>query len=81
MNELLCRLDSADRGAKPSCEGTSVKVAYETPDNESYCTLRAAECEQKAQTATSPEIKAAFLEMKRRWLLSADQVRTEPAVA
>jgi hypothetical protein len=51
------------------------------PDNESYCMLRAAECEQKAQTATSPEIKAAFLEMKRRWLLSADQAKTEPAVA
>ena len=39
-----------------------------TPDEASYCLLQAAECERKAQTATSPEIKAAFLEMKRRWL-------------
>jgi hypothetical protein len=52
-----------------------------TPNNDSYCLLQAAECEQKAQSATSPEIKAAFLEMKRRWLLSADQAKTEPAVA
>jgi hypothetical protein len=52
-----------------------------TLNNESYCLLQAAECEQKAQSATSPEIKAAFLEMKRRWLLSADQAKTEPAVA
>ena len=53
----------------------------ETPDEESYCLLQAAECERKAQTATSPEIKAAFLEMKRRWLALAAQAKAEPAVA
>jgi hypothetical protein len=51
-----------------------------TPNNESYCLLQTAECEQKAQSATSPEIKAAFLEMKRRWLSSAAQAKAEPAI-
>jgi hypothetical protein len=50
-------------------------------DKENYCASKAAECEQKAQAATSPEIKAAFLEMKRRWLQSADQAKAEPAAA
>jgi hypothetical protein len=51
-----------------------------TSDEQSYCLLRAAECEKKAQTASSPEIKAAFLELKRRWLVSANQAKTEPAM-
>jgi hypothetical protein len=50
-------------------------------DKENYCRARATECEQKAQAASSPEIKTAFLELKRRWLQSAEQAKAEDKIA
>jgi hypothetical protein len=50
-------------------------------DKETYCRTRAAECQEKARTASSPDASAAFLEMRRRWLQSAERARTEAPVA
>jgi len=50
-------------------------------DKETYCRTRAAECEEKARTASSPDASAAFLEMRRRWLQSAERARTEKPAA
>jgi hypothetical protein len=46
-------------------------------DKETYCRTRAAECEEKARTASSPDASAAFLEMRRRWLQAAEQTKSE----
>jgi hypothetical protein len=48
-----------------------------TSDGESYCRARAAECEQRAHTASSPDVKAAFLKIKQRWLQSAYHAEAE----
>jgi hypothetical protein len=44
-------------------------------DKETHCRTRAAECEEKARTASSPDASAAFLEMRRRWLQEATAPR------
>jgi hypothetical protein len=45
--------------------------------DETYCRTRAAECEEKARTASSPDASAAFLAMQQRWLQSAERAKSE----
>jgi hypothetical protein len=54
-----------------------LNVSAMQDSKEAYCRTRAAECEEKARAADSPDAKAAFLEMQRRWLLSAERARSE----
>ena len=47
------------------------------PERAAYCRARAAECERKSQAASSPYLKAAFLETKERWLRYAEEEKAE----